>query len=781
MKRQLLSAALLMATLSVSAQSKLDLSSQATLRKLRLEQKNPSAFALAKGLRKIKQDVGVPASSVLAIAKLSDGVTEDDLRAQGVNVIRTSFGFAFIAIPLDDVERVASLKSFNAIQLERDVMQHMKYVREATGVDKVQQGIGLSKAYTGKDVVCGIVDNGFDINHINFKDENGQSRVKYFETVAINNNFTSYDDYLKITSYNTPELIAKYTTDNNSTYHGTHTMGIMAGGYKGATKAALLAGDNMHSATIEDNISNPYYGVATDADIIASSCSSLTDIQIAKAVEDLAMYADYVKKPVVINLSLGTNQGTHDGKGVICQFFDILAEELNAKIVLASGNEGNLKMAVHKTFVADDTTLRSFIEGDEHSVEGDNKAYIRYGQMDFYGNDTKPFKIQAVICNTERNTIIKRFEVPMTEEANNGVWQYWCSSNFKQYDTDILDTSFDKYFSGYVGMSWTVDSVSMRRYATIDVYVIDNPETNANHKYRLGFEIVGEDGQRVDGYAATYTATFDNNGIAGWDDGTADGSVSDMATAMGTLCVGSYSTTDSWAQLDGYAYSQPGSDVVRGEVTPLSSYGTLIDGRTLPHVLAPGAFVVSSMNRYYMQAVGLADADTLLSAVALTDTKDPYAWSAGTSMACPVVSGIIALWLEADPTLTMDQIKDIIGKTSVIDDALRKADPAQIGAGKIDAYEGIKEVLRRKGDNTGIRNLQSDNSRLVATAVGDRKVKVFVAGEKQLKVEAFAMSGNSVATVTANGDEATVDLSAFPKGSYVIRANGKLSKCILVK
>lgn len=780
MKRQLLSAALLLATLSVSAQSRLDLSSQATLRKLRLEQKNPSAFALAKGLRKIKQDVGVPASSVLAIAKLSDGVTEDDLRAQGVNVIRTSFGFAFIAIPLDDVERVASLKSFNAIQLEKDVMQHMKYAREATGVDKVQQGIGLSKAYTGKNVVCGIVDNGFDINHINFKDENGQSRVKYFETVAINNNFTSYDDYLKVTSYNTPDLIAKYTTDNNTTYHGTHTMGIMAGGYKGATKAALLAGENMHSATIEDNTSNPYYGVATDADIIASSCTSLTDIQIAKAVEDLALYADYVKKPVVINLSLGTNQGTHDGKGVICQFFDILAEELNAKIVLASGNEGNLKMAVHKTFNADDTTLRSFIEGEEYTYD-EGSAYIRYGQMDFYGNDTKPFKIQAVICNTERNTITKRFEVPMTEEANNGTWQYWCSSNFQQYDTDIIDKSFENYFSGYIGMSWTVDSTSMRRYATIDVYVIDNPENNPNHKYHFGFEIVGEDGQRIDGFAATYTATFDNNGIAGWDDGTSDGSVSDMATAMSTLCVGSYSTTDSWAQLDGFAYSQPGSDVVRGEVTPLSSYGTLIDGRTLPHVLAPGAFIVSSMNRYYMQYVGLADADTLLSAVAIADTKDPYAWAAGTSMACPVVSGIIALWLEADPTLTMNEIKDIISKTSVIDDDLRKAEPAKIGAGKIDAYEGIKEVLRRKGDDTGIRNMQSENSRLVATAAGDRKVKVFVAGEKQLKIEAFTMSGTHVATVTTNGDEATVDLSSFPKGSYVIRANGKLSKCILVK
>ena len=66
MKRQLLSAALLMATLSVSAQSKLDLSSQATLRKLRLEQKNPSALALAKGLRKIKQDVSPLPNSAMA-------------------------------------------------------------------------------------------------------------------------------------------------------------------------------------------------------------------------------------------------------------------------------------------------------------------------------------------------------------------------------------------------------------------------------------------------------------------------------------------------------------------------------------------------------------------------------------------------------------------------------------------------------------------------------------------------------------------------------------------
>ena len=43
------------------------------------------------------------------------------------------------------------------------------------------------------------------------------------------------------------------------------------------------------------------------------------------------------------------------------------------------------------------------------------------------------------------------------------------------------------------------------------------------------------------------------------------------------------------------------------------------------------------------------------------------------------------------------------------------------------------------------------------------------------------MSGVKVLDQTTNGDEALLDLSGKNKGSYVIRVNGKQSKCILVK
>ena len=182
-----------------------------------------------------------------------------------------------------------------------------------------------------------------------------------------------------------------------------------------------------------------------------------------------------------------------------------------------------------------------------------------------------------------------------------------------------------------------------------------------------------------------------------------------------------------------------------------------------------------------MDALDYGDPTELLSGVATVEGKDyPYAWAAGTSMACPMVSGIIALWLEADPTLTIDDIRDIIKKTSRMDADMLEADPVKVGAGKIDAYEGLKEVLRRK-DESGVKGVTADYNRLVVSQAGERGVKVFLAGAKTLKTEVFTMAGVKVLEQNTNGDETLIDLSGKNKGSYVIRVNGKQSKCILVK
>ena len=81
----------------------------------------------------------------------------------------------------------------------------------------------------------------------------------------------------------------------------------------------------------------------------------------------------------------------------------------------------------------------------------------------------------------------------------------------------------------------------------------------------------------------------------------------------------------------------------------------------------------------------------------------PYGALSGTSMSCPTVSGIIALWLQADPTLTLDDIKEVLAATSR-NDEFTAASPIRWGYGKIDAAAGIEYIKQA----TAVNSIESD-------------------------------------------------------------------------
>ena len=144
--------------LSALAQTKLDLASQAQLRQIRLMQQQTAAPTSRPALKAVSPAAaGKAQTRVLAFARLAEGFTEADLRQEGVDVLRSKLGFVLLNLPLDDVERVAALPSLRSVQLGRKVKPLMKYAREATGVDLVHQGTGLSQAYTGKNVVVMVI------------------------------------------------------------------------------------------------------------------------------------------------------------------------------------------------------------------------------------------------------------------------------------------------------------------------------------------------------------------------------------------------------------------------------------------------------------------------------------------------------------------------------------------------------------------------------------------------------------------------------------------------
>jgi len=73
-----------------------------------------------------------------------------------------------------------------------------------------------------------------------------------------------------------------------------------------------------------------------------------------------------------------------------------------------------------------------------------------------------------------------------------------------------------------------------------------------------------------------------------------------------------------------------------------------------------------------------------------------YACLDGTSMACPTVSGIIALWLQANPKLTLADVKDVLANSCDTDEFTAK-NPARWGYGKINAKKGLDYIQQGTG------------------------------------------------------------------------------------
>ena len=160
-----------------------------------------------------------------------------------------------------------------------------------------------------------------------------------------------------------------------------------------------------------------------------------------------------------------------------------------------------------------------------------------------------------------------------------------------------------------------------------------------------------------------------------------------------------------------------------------------------------------------------------------------YYWhqSLGTSMATPVVAGAIALWLEADPTLTYKDVVRIIRQTAVKDDYVKNTgDPVQWGAGKFDAYAGLKQVLLEKNAN-GIQGVKTEQREMpVLTMTGNRSFTAFLAKAKQMNVRAYTLSGQLVHSQVVQGNEININASSWEKGVYLIQVNGSPAQRIII-
>lgn len=127
-----------------------------------------------------------------------------------------------------------------------------------------------------------------------------------------------------------------------------------------------------------------------------------------------------------------------------------------------------------------------------------------------------------------------------------------------------------------------------------------------------------------------------------------------------------------------------------------------------PTLTAPGTgrFFETSLAEYGFTAdiVSVRGSTGLTNAANLGDTEIPtnylpfYTSESGTSMATPFVAGTVALMLDADPSLTPDEIKQILTDTATKMPGYREF---EVGAGYLNAYAALDKVLHR---TKGYRN-----------------------------------------------------------------------------
>ena len=197
---------------------------------------------------------------------------------------------------------------------------------------------------------------------------------------------------------------------------------------------------------------------------------------------------------------------------------------------------------------------------------------------------------------------------------------------------------------------------------------------------KAAFVIKGKSGNEIHVYTDDYYASLASSGsVSGYTltPGTYDGSMCDDMTAEKVISVGAQASRST----DGYG---------QGDVAYFSSYGTDFNGINHPLVTAPGHYVISSINDY----------DSYQSSTwSTTFNGKTYKWGemSGTSMATPIAAGVVVLYLQADPTLDVDRVKEIITETATPYPASSTSPVKARGAGIINALGGIEYILQHQG------------------------------------------------------------------------------------
>lgn len=669
-------------------------------------------------------DLSPKGAFIRGIAKVKRGsLSEAKLEQLGVEVTNKIDDIWTLRVPLRSLEALSTIEGITYFEADMPISPKLDTAAIAS---KASRGLFSSLSigkYDGRNVIVGIVDSGFDYSHPSFKDSTGKSRIKVAWDQTMAGNAPAGYDYGH--EFSGDEAYESLKTDNQFGTHGTHVLGIAAGGSFGKPFVGM--------APASDIVLVSYRSPRLNDEYMSTSLSGVLD-----GVSYVFKKADELQKPAVVNLSLGFHMGPHDGTSLFDQACDKLVGP--GKILVgAAGNEGARKLHLQLGFTPTDTLFRTF------AALGSST----FTSIDSWGEISKSYCIEVALFNrTSGSDASKTPRICTNEVSFNSV---------AIYGSDGKSASVSIYAS-------PASPVNQRPRITI---YANNQSANL---LKLVVSTKNKEAQIVNLWndAYGYSSNFNSLGLAGYVDGSSTISIGEIGgTGKRIITVGAYTTKNSYKSAAGNSQKIPFYTPV-GDIAPFSSRGPTVDGRIKPDLCAPGNGVVSTINSY--NDVYNISSSTIVMGKEASSRQYVFGLLQGTSMAAPIATGIVALLLQENPQLTPEEVKQHLANGAVRDSktTLKSTGANNLwGAGKISATGALSSVLGK--DVTQIIN--PDNSLISCKLYNSRldgMIDVTSKVDDEVTLKVYDLRGKIVYTDRFKY-RVVVDLTRLTNGIYIIR------------
>lgn len=582
------------------------------------------------------------ATYVSLLGKLKPGVKESDLSIEGCKFGSRSGQIVCLKVRTDCVDRVIKSGLFEKIDVARKTggAESNKAVVDVNA-DYVWQGAeGLPSGYDGSGVIIGIADWGFDYTHPVFYD----TLMNEYRVLA------AWDQYRS--GFQPPEgfdygayicgkdnLLAAQSDTNNIYdigYHGTHVGGIAAGGGAGTKYKGVAYGANLLFATWlidETNVLDAYTWMRNEA--------------------------KQRGKRLVVNNSWGIYHfGEMDGSSMFDEFVENMATEDSVIFVSSAGNNGNSNFHIKCDFDNADT-LRSKFEFDY--PQSSSEHY--WGQsINMIGDGTEAFSAMVEVYSNNGELIFRTPDINTADPVSASEVHVYNETDSIIYRVSCISGTA----SSRPQMEWEVRLSNP--YNRCNAILVVSSERGYVHAWNIASLSTG-----VGNWGLPFV--WQQAGFVGGDD---EYSIGEPAIGRGMIAVAAHASG-----------RRTGSS--NSALAAFSSGGPNLCEYLKPEVSAPGVNVVNALSSFTSSQV------SSVSNVEFDSKTYGFTSLSGTSMSSPMVSGIVALMLQANNTLTARQVKEILTTTAREDMFTGELPNYKWGYGKVDALAATKRAVQMVG------------------------------------------------------------------------------------